>query len=178
LNGRGNTSVIFAERQSSTRMRSHEFTANCEDPIILPEPILEFKAIRLFRLAVHFGGVEAKRIASTSPSVVRIRRIILSRHQTLDVAVLVNGLTVFVCVLVSLQDNRLVAYSAGDFLRRATSHSATPRRGTIRWRALNSTLCVRQRTHVRSSTANPLDRPLSGCMQARPDHWSFSVLFK
>jgi hypothetical protein len=66
----------------------------------------------------------------TSLSMVRIGRIILCRQQTLDVAVFVNGLTVFVSVLVSLQDNWLVAYLAGDFLWRATGHKATPRRET------------------------------------------------
>ena len=60
----------------------------------------------------------------TSLSMVWIGRIILCRQQTLDVAVLVNGFTVFVSALVSLQDNWLVAYLAGDFLRRATGHKA------------------------------------------------------
>ena len=78
---------------------------------------------------------------------VRIGRIILCRQQTLDVAVLVNGLTVFVSMLfVSLQDNWLVAYLAGHLLRRATGHKATPRRETAFHRVYT---CVRQRTHKR-----------------------------
>ena len=84
----------------------------------------------------------------TSLSMVWIGRIILCRQQTLDVAVLVNGFTVFVSALVSLQDDWLVAYLAGDFLRRATGHKATPRRETAFHRVYT---CVRQRTHKNAS---------------------------